>query len=225
MSTSASVEELLTETLRRAGELAIPDQLHRPFPSDDQVGDMDGARLDRAGVRSVRSWRIAATGIAALVLVAVGLGALLRSSPSVILERTQLSVGQAQQLLCGVPGCAPEVHAGAGLPTRSGAENGGPAYGGYQTTPSTAPLGMWILASNGEFEQVIDRSAGTSPVSRSRSGAVYLSAGGGRYYRFTIPEESPPQVIGHSAHTVTLKGTNGQMYLLNLRTSELTPKQ
>jgi hypothetical protein len=226
VSPRESVEELLTETLKRAGERAVPDQLYLPFQSDDHVRDRYEPRWDRAGGRSARFWRIAATGIAALVLVAVGMAALLHSSPSITLERTQLSAAQAQRLLCGAPGCVPVVHDATGLPSPSAAGDAGPAYGNFQITPSRAPLGTWIVANNGEFERVIARSVGTNSTSGSKSATVYLSAGGGRYYQFAIPDEDrPPRVIGHSTHEVTLKGSNGERYVLDLRTSELLARQ
>ena len=226
MSTSTSVEELLTETLKQAGELAIPDDLHLPLQLDGQIREIHERPLVRAGGYSTRSWWIAVGGSAALVLVAVGLTVLLRSSHSITIDRTQLSAAQGEQLLCGAPSCVPVVHAAAGLPSRSSVENAGPANGAFQTIPSRAPLGTWIVAANGGFVQTVNESiTAVHSVKQDKLGTVYLSAGDDRYYRYTTPGHGPLRVIGHTVHTVTLKDSGGRSYVLNLQTSELLPQQ
>ena len=225
MSTSTSVEELLTETLKRAGELAIPDDLHLPFRLDDRDGKFDDPPLPRARGHSARAWWITVSGIAALILVAVGLTVVLHSSPSITIERTQLSAAQGQRLLCGAPGCVPMFHAAAGQPKPSGVQPSGTAFGANQAASTAVPYETWILATDGRLVRVINESTrAVKSVERSRSGTVYLSAGDGRYYRFTTPGHGPLRVIGQSVNTVTLKGTDGKTYVLDLRTSTLLPR-
>jgi hypothetical protein len=231
MSRSTSVEELLTETLKRAGELAVPEDLLLPLQSDSRLGEIDKGLSVRTGGHAIRSWWIAVGGIAAVVMVAVGLTALLRSSPSVTVLRSQLSAAQGERLLCGAPGCAPVVHSAAGLPSPLSGENASPAAGAFQsipsqTNPSTATTGTWIVATHGHFVRVIHGSTrAVNSVKPSKPGTVYLSAGSGRYYRFTTPSHGPLRVIGHGVHKVTLRGADSERYVLNLGTAELLPEQ
>ncbi len=225
MSPNRSVEELLTKTLERAGELAVTADLHVPIRSVLPVGEINEGPWDRAAAPSPRSWWVAVSGIAALVLVAVGLMALVRTSPSITVDKTRLSAAQGEQLLCGAPGCSSVFHASVGPPSQSGADNAGSAFGADRSVPSHPSLGTWIVARNGEFERTI---AGTTRAGdsgkRTKSGSVYLSDGGGRYYRFTIRGDGMLRVIGHGADTVTLKGTDGTRYVLDLQTTELRPE-
>jgi hypothetical protein len=222
MSMSTPVEELLTTTLRRAGELAVPEDLPLPVQLDEWVPDSNEGSSVRTGGRSARSWWFAVGGIAAVVLVAVGFTALFRSSPPITIERTHLSAAQGERLLCGAPGCVPVSHAAVGLPSRSGVENAGPAYGAFQTIPSKSPAGLWIVATNGALVRVVNEfTSAVNPANRSESGWLYLSAGNGRFYRFTTPGRGALSVVGHTVHTVTLKGANGRTYVLDLQISEL----
>ena len=91
MSTDSPVEELLAQTMRRAGELALPEDAPVPFPFDDQPRAIDEGQHDRRGRRPVRWWWSVVAAGAAVVLVTFGLAALLRSSPSVTVERSTLS--------------------------------------------------------------------------------------------------------------------------------------
>ena len=122
-------------------------------------------------------------------------------------------------------GCTPAGDSASGLANQSAAANGNSTFGTSRASPSRAPLGTWIVANKGEFERVIDRSAKTIPASGHGSATVYLSAGRGRYYRFSIPNGHAVRVVAHTAHTVTLKGTSGESYVLDLQTSELRAEQ
>lgn len=197
-----------------------------PFPLDDQLRAIDEGPLDRTGRRPVRWWRSVVAAGVAVVLVAFGLAALLRSSPSVIVERSALSASEGQRLLCGSPGCVPAFYATAGSPSQPGAENNGAtAFGVNRTTPSVAPYETWVVAIDGEFRWAVNASAGAVPSARrATSDGVYLSAGHGRYYRFTTPGHGPLRATGHSARRVTLIGTDGRRYVLDLQSAELRPK-
>jgi hypothetical protein len=226
MSETSSVEEVLTRTLKRAGELAIPDDVHAPFPIVDQVdgggsGDEESEPLGRRSTRP--SWRVAVTGIAATILVAVGLAVLVIASPSSTIQRTRLSALHGEQLLCGTQNCVASDHAPA-LATPSAASAAIPSLGdGPRVTPSM-PRDTWIEASGGRFVRTVKGSAG--PVAHTMPGMIYLSAGGGRYYRFaTGREDGPLTVVGHGTHRVTLKGADGSIYVLNLGTSELVAQR
>ena len=222
MSTTSSVEEVLTRTLKRAGELAIPDDVEAPFPIVDQIG-LRGAGDEESeplGRRSTRpSWRVAVTGIAAMILVAVGLAVLVIASPSSTIQRTRISALHGEQLLCGPQNCVARDYAPA-LANPSAASAASPSFGdGQRATPST-PRDTWIVASGGRFVRTIKGSRG--PVTHSVPGTIYLSAGEGRYYRFaTGRDDGPLTVVGHGTHRVTLKGADGSTYVLNLGTSEL----
>lgn len=225
MSTSRSVEELLTETLKRAAERAIPSDLHLPFQPDDRVRPMDPLPLDRAGGHTARSRWMVISGVAALVVVALGLTALLGTSPPITIARTQLSAARGQQLLCGAPGCVPVFHAAAARPSQSVARNAGTRFGPRLTAPTIAPYETWIVATNGDFVQVIAVSTrGVNATKRPPSGTLYLSSGSADYYRFSTAGPGPLRVIDHTVHTVTLKGPDGRSYVLNLRTSQLLPQ-
>ena len=116
-------------------------------------------------------------------------------------------------------------HAAAGQPKPSGVQPSGTAFGANQAASTAVPYETWILATDGRLVRVIDESTrAVKSVERSRSGTVYLSAGDGRYYRFTTPGHGPLRVIGQSVNTVTLKGTDGKTYVLDLRTSTLLPR-
>lgn len=224
MSTSMSVEELVVETLRRAGELAVPGDHHLPFQLDDHERDIDERRLVRGGTR--RSWWIAVTSVAALVLGTVGLTVLLHSSPSIPITRTQGSAAQGQRLLCGSPGCSFINNSSAGTQSQSSTVNAEPALGVHQSVPPIAPSGTWVVASNGEFQRVINASTrAVHPVNRPKSGTIFLSAGDARYYRFATPGRGPLRVVGHNSHTVTLEDSDGRSYVLDLPTIELRPRQ
>lgn len=224
MSTSTSAEELLAETLKRAGELAVPSDHHLPFQLDDHDHDIDERRLVREGVH--RSWWIAVASVAALVLGAVGLTALIHTSPSIPITRTQLSAAQGQRLLCGSPGCSPVDHSSAAAQSQASTDNAEPALGVNRPAPVFSPHGTWVVASNGEFVRAITESTrAVDSVKRSTLGSVHLSAGNGRYYRFTTSERGPLRVVGHNAHTVTLEASGGRSYVLDLATAELRPKR
>lgn len=225
MSTETAIEELLTETLKRAGEIAVPEDILVPLYRTGQDVRIAGGMPDRAGSRSTRSWWISATGIAALVLVGVGLALLLRSSPTFRVGRTQLSAAQGERLLCGSPGCVPVFHAAAGQSGRVSAGTASPPTGNFQTLPARAPLGTWIVADSGRFERLIDWASGNSSVTNGKSGVIYVSAGGGRYYRYVLPGGGPAHVVSHTAHTVTLSSGHGHGYVLDLNTSQITATQ
>lgn len=226
MSATSSVEEVLTRTLKRAGELAVPDDVHAPFQVADQVelGGSGSAESEPLAHRSTRpALRVAVTGIAAMILVAAGLVILLTASPSITIQRTRLSAIRGGQLLCGNQNCVASDRGPA--PTNpSGASAARPSFGEAQGPTPVLPRDTWIVASGGRFVRMIEGSTG--PVTHSVPGTIYLSAGGDRYYRFaTGREDGPLDVAGHGIHTVTLKGADGSVYVLNLRTSELVAQR
>jgi len=227
MSSASSVEEVLTRTLKRAGELAIPEDLYAPFRIVDQVGyggsrGEDSERHDRRSTRP--ALRVAVTGIAAVILVAVGLVVLLTTaSPSTTIQRNRLSAVRGEQLLCGNRNCVVSGH-GPAPANPSGVSDARPAFGDALGATPVPPRGTWIVASGGRFVRAIEGSTG--PVAHSAPGTVYLSAGEGRYYRFaTGREDGPLSVVGHGVHTVTLKGVGGSVYVLNLGTSQLVAQR
>jgi hypothetical protein len=76
------------------------------------------------------------------------------------------------------------------------------------------------VALRGQFVRVITGSAVPG-----RSGSIDLSAGGGRYYRFVTGQMNGPlRVVGHHAHTVTLRAADGRHYVLDLRSAHLEAK-
>jgi len=221
MSPDSSVEEVLTRTLKRAGELAIPDDLHPAFPSADEGdGGSGSGESEPLARRSIRpAVRLAAAGIAAMIVVAVGLVVLLTTSPSTTIQRAQLSAPRGEQLLCGHQDCSvddrPMAQANASLAS--------PSFGPAQGRAPVTPRDTWIVASGGRFVRIIEGSPGstTSP----GPGVVYLSAGHGHSYRFaTGRDDGPLSVVGHSTHSVTLSGTDRSLYVLNLRSSELVAR-
>ena len=226
MSPGPSVEEVLIRTLKRAGELAVPDDVHEPFQIVDQ-GDLGGSgdeESESPALRSTRpALRVAVTGIAAVVLVAAGLIVLLTTSPSITIQRTRLSAPRGQLLLCGSRTCAASDH-GPTPVGQSGPSAASPSFGDVQGATPWIPRGTWIVASEGRFVRMIKGSAG--PVTHSVPGTIYLSAGDRRYYRFaTGRKDGPLSVVGHSASTVTLKGAGGSIYVLNLGTSQLVSER
>ena len=227
MSPASSVEEVLTRTLKRAGELAIPEDLHAPLRIVDQVGyggsrgDEDSGRLARRSTRP--ALRVAVTGIAAVILVAVGLVVLLTASPSTTIQRIRLSAVRGEELLCGSRNCVVSDN-GPAPASPSGVSDAGPAFGDALGATPVPPRGTWIVASSDRFVRVIEGSAG--PPIHPAPGTVYLSAGEGRYYRFaTGRDDGPLSVVGHGVHTVTLNGVGGSVYVLNLGTSQLVAQR
>jgi hypothetical protein len=226
MSATSSVEEVLTRTLKRAGELAIPGDVHAPLQIVDRI-DLGGSGYGESEPLARRSTRpalrVAVTGIAAMILVAIGLAALVIASPSSTIQRTRLSALQGEQLLCGTQNCVTSDHEPA-LANPSAATAATPSFGDAQRATPSTPRDTWILASGGRFVRIIKGSTG--PVTHSVPGTVYLSAGQGRYYRFaTGREDGPLSVVGHGTHRITLKGADGSIYVLNLGTSELVPQR
>lgn len=226
MKATSSVEEVLTRTLKRAGELAIPDDDHAPLQILDRVapggsGDEESEPLARRSTRPIL--RVAAGGIAATILIAVGIAVLVIASPSSTIERTRLSAVRGEQLLCGTPNCVASEH-GPALARPSDATAVTPSFGNGQAATSSTPRDTWILASGGRFVRIIKGSTG--PVTHSVPGMIYLSAGEGRYYQFaTGREDGPLRVVSHGIHRVTLKGDAGSIYVLNLGSSELVPQR
>jgi hypothetical protein len=226
MRPGSSVEEVLTRTLKRAGELAIPEDLHAPFRIADQVeqGGSGGDGTEPLDRRS--TWpalRVAVTGIAAVILVAAGLFVLLTASPSITIQRTRLSAIRGEQLLCGSPNCVASDH-GPAPANSSDAPVARPSFREAEGATPVLARGTWIVASGGRFVRTIEGSTGS--VTHSVPGTVYLSAGEGRYYRFaTGREDGPLRVVGHGAHTVTLKGAHASVYVLNLGTSQLVAQR
>ena len=225
MSATSSVEEVLTRTLRRAGELAVPDDVNAPFQVADRAepGGSGSAESEPHAHRSTRpALRVAVTGIAAMILVAVGLIVLLTASPSITIQRTRLSAVRGEQLLCGNRNCVASDHGPA--PSNPSRASAATPFGEAQGPTPVRPRDTWIVASGGHFVQMIEGSTG--PVAHSVPGTIYLSAGGDRYYRFaTGREDGPLDVAGHGVHTVTLRGADGSVYVLNLRTSELVAQR
>jgi len=223
---SSSVEEVLTRTLKRAGELAIPDDVHAPLHIVDEVdlgGSGDGGSELPAGRSGRPTLRVAVTGIAAMIVVAIGLAILVIASPSSTIQRTRLSALQGEQLLCGPQHCRASDQVPA-LANPSNATAAAPSFGVAPGTTKPTPQGTWIVANGGRFVRTVNGSSG--PVTHSVPGTIYLSAGEGRYYRFaTGREDGPLRVVGHGTRSVTLKGTDGSIYVLNLGTSELVTQR
>jgi hypothetical protein len=217
MSPTTSVEEVLTRTLRQAGELAVPDGVLAPFQIVDEVGLAESEPPYESKSASP-GWtrlspRVMIASFAAVVLVVVGLVALLVPSSSTTVERTQLSTARGEQLFCGIPGCSPFNQGPAFNAPRATAAK--PPVGANQDVRPSTQQGTWIVADGGHFVRAANGVTGT----------LYLSAGGGRYYRFVLsPGSAPLTVVNHDDHTVTLKGHDGTNYVLNLRTSELFPR-
>jgi hypothetical protein len=226
MNAASSVEEVLTRTLKRAGELAIPGDVHEPLRIVDQVdpggsGDEESEPLDRRSTRV--AWRAVVTGIAASILVAVGVAVLVIASPSSTVQRTRLSVIQGEELLCGSQNCVASDHRPA-LTEPSDASAATPSFSNNQAATPSTPRDTWIVASGGRFVRII--KGATGPVAHSVPGMISLSAGDGRYYRFaTGREDGPLSVVSHGIHRITLKGADGSIYVLDLGTSELVPQR
>jgi hypothetical protein len=222
----SSVEEVLTRTLKRAGELAIPDDVHVPYrivdPADrGRSGDEEDEPLARRVSR--RALSVTVTGIAAVILVVVGLVVLVIAAPSSTVQRTRLSALQGEQLLCGTQHCGANTHQPA-LAAPSDATAATPSFSDAQAATKSTPRDTWVVASEGRFVRIVNGSTG--PVTHSLPGTIYLSAGDGRYYRFaTGRRDGPLSVVSHGTHRVTLKGANGSIYVLNLGTSELVAQQ
>ena len=225
MSSGSAVEEVLTRTLHRAGELAVPEGSHVPFPVDGNAGSGSVLRIPTSVVRRSTHPRltVAVTGVAAAVIIAVGLAVLVGSSPPIPAQRLQLSAARGQQLLCGGRRCPAPVPGSVGSNSASrsnsasGASAASPTPGPDHQAPPAKPRGTWIVAVRGEFVRVITGSAVPGP-----SASIYLSAGGGRYYRFVTGRMNGPlRVVGHDTHTVTLKAADGRHYVLDLRSARL----
>lgn len=220
MSSSSAVEEVLTRTLHRAGELAVPEGSHVPFPMGTESAGRGPARWAPTPVTRRSTYprsKVAVTGVAAALVIAVGLAVLLGSSSPVRIQRLQLSSARGEQLLCGGQRCTASVPGSAGSNSASGATAASPILGPDGRVPSPRPRDTWIVAVQGQFVRVITGSSAPGP-----SGSVYLSAGGGRYYRFLTGQMNGPlHVIGHGAHTVTLRAADGRRYVLDLRSTQL----
>src|SRR5580700_6901920 len=151
MRPNSSVEEVLIRTLRRAGELAVPDDVHEPFQIVDQVAlrESGHGKSESLTRRSTRpTMRVALTGVAAMILLVVGLVVLLSSSPSITVQRSQLSTVRGEQLLCGTNGCPP-LSNGPSVSNASGATS--PSFGAVQGAHQPMPQGTWIVADGGHF--------------------------------------------------------------------------
>jgi hypothetical protein len=225
MSPDSSVEEVLTRTLQRAGELAVPDGSHVPFQIGAETSPESVQRARGSGLRPSRQLlKLAMTGIAAAVLIAVGLAVLVGSSSPTTIQRFRLSAVRGEQLLCGAPGCRPPVPTPAGSNSAASPASAIPSSGAVRSVPPPTPQDVWIVAANGRFVEAFPGSAVGNR--RSGPGSVYLSAGAGRYYRFVTGQTGGPlRLVHHSPHSVTLRGTDGRRYVLNLQSAELdTPR-
>jgi hypothetical protein len=226
MSPDPSVEEALTRTLRRAGELAVPDGAHVPFPIGIEAGARESGQWAPTSAvrRSTRPLlKVAMTGVAAAVLIAVGLAVLVGSSSPTRIQRVQLSALRGELLLCGEQGCPPSVHGSAAINSASAATSASPAYGADRRSPPPTPQDPWIVAADGRFVQAFTGSAAAAKsADHSVPGVIYLSAGAGRYYRYVTGQTGGPlRVVHHDARTVSLRGADGRSYVLNLPSAQL----
>lgn len=226
MSPDPSVEEVLTRTLRRAGELAVPDGAHTPVLIGSEAAGRESGRWAPATTArgSTRPrLKVAVTGVAAAVLIAVGLAALVGSSSPTGIQRVQLSATRGEQLLCGVQGCPPSVHGSVGVNSAAGATMASPSPRAYGGSRPPSPQDPWVVAADGRFVQAFTGSrAAAKSANDSVPGVIYLSAGAGRYYQYVTGRTGGPlRVVDHDAHAVSLQGADGRSYVLNLRSAQL----
>ena len=219
MTQRTAIEERLVRTLKRAGELAVPDDaLERAWDPGDEtrVTRVD----DDTQPTGQRRWRVGwvvATAAAVLVAIAVVVGTLaLPGSPPA--TRTALPAEQGSQLLCEANHCH-NLGPGPSGANVSGAE-ASPEFGTLEK-PST-PTSVWVVSIKGRLPATL-RGAGLPGTRGSRPrGVLYLLASNRTYYRFvTNAKVGQLTVVSRSPSTVTLRAADGTRYRLDLRTNEL----
>ncbi len=238
------VEERLVRTLRRAGELAVPDDALAdgpstavlrvvPRPPDRRRRSRDEDRVApplRRTLTSRPKWVAAAAVVIAAALASGLIGATRPSRPApAAVSRVRLSASAGEQLRLAVP---PTV---AKNPTVRGSSLA-PTFGNNLQSPRPVsiipgagalfvdrPFAYWVYAVRGRY--VSSNMGATIPgarFGRRVRGVLYFSAGAGRFYRFVTGVADGALTFQRSRGSeVTLVAADGARYLLHLRTATL----